>query len=130
MSERKQNVYQHLLTKSTHTSKIPSLHMFSIHMHTSEDTKCISSRVATEYTKCISARDDQTHPLPARTQKLPQHAMTKPNSYLGHRIHLNTFCANNSYASENTKCNSNCETWQRGHKVYLIACWQYTSQAR
>ena len=40
--------------------------------YTSEDTKCISTRVTkhTEYTRFIAKRDVQTLPLPASTQKI------------------------------------------------------------
>jgi hypothetical protein len=76
VSERTQNVYQHLLTKSIPArTEIPSQHK---PFHTSEDTKCISTRAVTDYTKCISTRDDQTNPLPASTQEVTQRSMTNP----------------------------------------------------
>jgi len=55
--------------------------------HVGEDTKFIST--------CV----EKAHPLPARTQNVSQHVLTKP-----------VLC-------------------QRGHKVHLNMCWSYVSNA-
>ena len=81
--------------------------MFSKYMHTSEDTKRISSRVATEYTwwsntslasedaKIYSTRDDQTQPITRRTWQQ------------GHKVYLIACWLYTSHAREDTKCITN-----------------------
>jgi hypothetical protein len=54
-------------------------------------------------------RDDQTHPMTARTQNVSQHVLTKPLIYQpGHKMHLNMYRRNSSNASKDTKCISTC----------------------
>ena len=95
--------------------------------HTSEDTKCISTRVekaplsrrghniylnlcwpssshGSEDTKCISNCVDQTRPMTARTQNESQRVLTKPLSCQRvHKMHLIMGWPNSSLASEYTK---------------------------
>ena len=60
---------------------------------------------ASEDIKCISTCVDHTHPMPASTQDIPKHVLTKPpppwNS--GSRMHLNFCWPNPFHAIEDTK---------------------------
>jgi hypothetical protein len=77
--------------------------MFSKPMHTNEDTKCIAIGVASEYTKCISTSDDQTHSLPARTQKVTQHAITNTTHNYKDTEFISTRVAQTTHMPERTQ---------------------------
>ena len=60
---------------------------------------------ASEYTKCISRREWQTHPMPARTHIVSQHVLTKTiPCQRGQKNHRNMCWANPSHSSEDKKC--------------------------
>ena len=60
---------------------------------------------ASEYTNCISRRDWQTHPMPARTHIVSQHVVTQAiPCQRGQKNHRNMCWANPSHSSKDTKC--------------------------
>ena len=115
-----------VLTKPIPCHRGPKMNLISfwtIPSHVSEDTKCIpTSEVrnpshANKHTKCKSTCDDQTPPMPSRTQNSSQHALTQnaPQHVFTeliqrqrHKMSLKTCCPNPSHTSEDTKCIS---TW-------------------
>ena len=73
--------------------------------HDREDTKCISH--ACEKPKCIATCVDRTIAMPARTQNVSLHVLTKPYPcQRGYKMHLNMCWLN-----------------QWGHKMYLKMNW-------
>ena len=95
--------------------------------HAGEDTKFISSCVNQNHPKPAHTKNAshlvttnptqvsediksiQSHTMPARTQNVPLHVMTKPiRCQRVHKKYLNLCWQNKSHASEDTKCISTC----------------------
>ena len=107
MSPKTLNTSQHVLTKS---HPLQREHKMNFNMCR---TKLSHARLntnfwpdpshASENTKCIPSFVDQTHPMPARTQNVSQHVLTKPlPCQWGHEMYLNLCWPNLSHASEDT----------------------------
>ena len=71
--------------------------------------------------KCISTSIDETSPMPARTQNVPQIelAIFIPRQQ-GQKMHLTLCWPNSSHDSEDTKCISTCP---RGHNIFHNLNW-------
>jgi hypothetical protein len=64
---------------------------------------------ASEYIKCVWTCFDQTPHMPARTQKVSKHVLTKPLlCQRGHKMQPNLCWPKLSHASDDTKCISIC----------------------
>ena len=78
-------------------------------LHTSEETKCISNCVPANNTKYTSTCDDQTPPIPARTQNISQLMLTQPFRFQrGHKMDINFDWSKPAHNSEDTKYISTC----------------------
>ena len=90
--------------------------------HTSEPTKCMSN--------CV----DQTPPMPARTQNVSQHVLTKP-FYAREETNCISRCIDQAYHMRARTQNishlalSKHIPFQRWHKVDLNMCWPNPSHA-
>ena len=97
MLARTDNSSQYVLTVPLSCQRGQKLHLnvcWLNRFHSSEEIKWIS--------KCV----DQTHPITARTQNVSQFVMTKTLPWQwGHKMHLNLYWPNPSYAIKDTKCN-------------------------
>ena len=87
-----------------------------------------------EYIKCISTCEDETHPMPARTQKL-SHVLTKPIwCQRVHKMHFKKCCQELirwKRGLENVYLNvfSKLMLYLRIHKIHLNTWWSYSSLA-
>ena len=86
---------------------------------------------ASEDSNCISTCVDQNQAIPARTQNIPKHVLTKSiPCQRGHKMYRHMCWANTSHATADTKCILTCvNQCQRGHKMHLNICWPNPSYA-
>ena len=117
MTDRTQNVSQHVLTKSLLCQRGHKEHLnmcWSYLSHASNEEKCISSFV------------DQTHSMPAKICNESQHVLNKPISCPSeHKTPPMTPTTQN----ESQHVLRKPIPWQRGNKMYLNLCWPKPSHA-
>ena len=144
MLSRTHNASQHVLTKILPYQRVHKLHLKMCLQKTIQCYQEHKTHLNPYWTNpyhafkgkiCITNRDDQTHPMTARTQDVSQPVLTKPISTCidethpmqartqnasqhvlmkliqckrGHKIHLNVYRPSSYNASDGKKCISSC----------------------